>query len=300
MSTLSELIKYKDELLKIEDKLKDLHDTSEFEKNLKSMISEYQQIIDEHKKIKSEEKQLIDDLKAKTKSELDNLVNYSFNDDLYYKKFSVMNIPSISIFNESIDHLISASIIKYNDWHYPSIQINPKFKKWIDCMVTGDPLYLTYYNDLGWNNELIADYPQLYQSRLRIYQITNEDFSILPQNQFGFVLCWEIFNFLSLEKIEQHIRQVFNLLRPGGVFMFSYNNCNIHSMARVAESRDISYAQDDLLKNLCLNIGYEIIDFKDIPLKEKWYTHASWAEIRKPGVLKTVKAAQAMAQILSK
>ena len=71
-------------------------------------------------------------------------------------------------------------------------------------------------------------------------------------------------------------------------------------MARVAESRDISYAQDDLLKNLCLNIGYEIIDFKDIPLKEKWYTHASWAEIRKPGVLKTVKAAQAMAQILSK
>ena len=99
----------------------------------------------------------------------------------------------------------------------------------------------------------------MYQSRLRIYEITNEDFSILPQNQFGFVLCWEIFNFLSLEKIEQHIRQVFDLLRPGGVFMFSYNNCDIYSIARVAESRDISYAQDDLLKNLCLNIGYEII-----------------------------------------
>jgi hypothetical protein len=290
MSTFSELIKYKNELLKIEDELKDLHDTS------KSLISKYQQIIDEHKKIK----QLITALKAQTKSELDNLVNYSFNDDLYCKRFSVMNIPPTSIFDESIDHSISASIIKYNDWHYPSIQINPKFKKWIDFMIAGDPLYLTYYNDLGWDNELVADYPPLYQSRLRIYQITNEDFSILPQNQFGFVLCWEIFNFLSIEKIEQHIRQVFDLLRPGGVFMFSYNNCNIYSIARAAESGDISYTQNDLLKNLCLNIGYEIIDFKDIPLKGEWYSHASWAEIRKPGVLKTVKAHQALAQIIVK
>jgi SAM-dependent methyltransferase len=44
--------------------------------------------------------------------------------------------------------------------------------------------------------------------------------------QFGIVLCWDNFNHLSLDKIEKYIREVWKLLRPGGCFIFNYNNCD--------------------------------------------------------------------------
>ena len=74
-------------------------------------------------------------------------------------------------------------------------------------MVAGDPLYLTHSN-IVIVKDMIKEYPELYQNRLRLYEIVDRDFSKLPQAQFGFVLCWDNFNHLSLDKIEKYIREV--------------------------------------------------------------------------------------------
>jgi hypothetical protein len=47
-------------------------------------------------------------------------------------------------------------------------------------------------------------------------------------------------------------------------------------------------------------IGYEITALYDDETGDVFNTHISWANIKKPGNLKTVKAAQAMAQIITK
>jgi SAM-dependent methyltransferase len=118
--------------------------------------------------------------------------------------------------------------------------------------------------------------------------------------QFGFVLCWDNFNHLSLDKIEKYIREVWKLLRPGGSFIFNYNNCDLEGPAYRVECHAGSYASAIWLTKLLNAIGYEITALHDDETGDAFNTHISWVEIKKPGVLKTVKAAQAMAQIIVK
>jgi SAM-dependent methyltransferase len=166
-------------------------------------------------------------------------------------------------------------------------------------MVAADPLYLTHCN-IDLVKEIIKSYPDLYQNRLRLYEIIDRDFSKLPQAQFSFVLCWDYFNYLSSIFVEKYIKNVYHLLRPGGRFMFSYTNCDLAGSALRAESWACAYASSRWLKKLCDEIGYEICDLNDFDTGDAFNTNVSVAILKKPGNLATLKAAQAMAQIITK
>jgi SAM-dependent methyltransferase len=109
-----------------------------------------------------------------------------------------------------------------------------------------------------------------------------------------------MFNYLSADKIEQYLKEVFQLLRPGGHFVFSYNNCDIEGPALAAELQVASFVTARWLVKLCDEIGYELNELHDVETGDAFTTHISWVEIKKPGNLRTVKAAQALAQIIPK
>ena len=237
-------------------------------------------------------------------SEIDTMSTSMFNNIKYHNTMSEDNIQGEQFGNNlvisaDLEAGIISKITEYSDWHYPALQINPRSKKWIDSMVAADPLYLTY-NNITLVKDMIKEYPELYKSRLRLYEITDRDFSKLPQAQFSFVLCWDYFNYLSSIFVEKYIKDIYHLLRPGGCFMFSYTNCDLAGSALRAESLACAYASSRWLKKLCDEIGYEICDLKDFDTGDAFNTHVSWAILKKPGNLKTVKAAQGMAQILLK
>ena len=237
-------------------------------------------------------------------SEIDDVSVATFNNDEYRTNFHENQIQGPEFNNSLIlsaesESAIISKITEYSDWHYPALQINPRNKKWIDPMVSADPLYLTHCN-LTLVKEIIKSYPDLYQNRLRLYEIVDRNFSKLPQAQFSFVLCWDYFNYLSLDKIEKYIREVWKLLRPGGHFMFSYTNCDLAGPALRAESLACAYASSTWLKKLCIEIGYEISNLKDFDTGDAFNTHVSLAILKKPGDITTVKAAQAIAEIINK
>lgn len=231
--------------------------------------------------------------------DIDNYALKLFDNDDYREKFKEELIRQHPYPSPETENWVIAKITQYSDWHYPALQINPRSKKWIDPMVASDPLYLAHSN-ISIVKDMIKEYPELYQNRLRLYEIVDRNFSKLPMAQFGFVLCWDNFNHLSLDKIEKYIREVWKLLRPGGSFIFNYNNCDFEGTAYRAECHAGSYASASWLTTLLNAIGYEITALHDDETGDAFNTHISWAEIKKPGDLKTVKAAQAMAQILSK
>ena len=231
--------------------------------------------------------------------DIDNHALELFDNDAYREKFKEELIQETSYPSLEIENWVVSKITQYSDWHYPALQINPRSKKWIDPMVANDPLYLTHSN-IAMVKDMIKEYPELYQNRLRLYEIVDRDFSKLPMAQFGFVLCWDNFNYLSLDRIEKYIREVWKLLRPGGSFIFSYNNCDYEGSARQAECHASSYTNARWLTNLLNEIGYEITALHDNKTGDAFNTHISWVEIKKPGDLETVKLAQAMAQILPK
>ena len=262
-------------------------------------ITEYLILADHSNRITAEFDEKISELNQ----EMDDIANSLFNDKEYHDTFQEKNIEGenfqeLIVSAEMSSHLES-KITHYSEWHYATLQINPRSKKWIDLMVAGDPLYLTHFN-INIVKDLIQTYPNLYQTRLRLYEIIDRDFSVLPQVQFGFVLCWDNFNYLSLDKIEKYIKEVWKLLRPGGHFIFSYNNCDLEGPVLRAENRACSYSSSRWLTKLFKEIGYELIESHDVETGDAFNTHTSWADIKKPGDLQTVKAAQAMAQILNK
>ena len=231
--------------------------------------------------------------------DIDNYALGLFDNDAYQEKFKEELIQQPPYSSPEIENWVVSKITQYSDWHYPALQINPRSKKWIDPMVASDPLYLTHSN-IAMVEDMIKEYPEIYQNRLRLYEIVDRDFSKLPQAQFGFVLCWDNFNHLSLDKIEKYIREVWELLRPGGSFIFNYNNCDFEGPAYRAECHAGSYASASWLTKLLNAIGYEITALHDDETGDAFNTHISWVEIKKPGDLETVKAAQAMAQIIVK
>jgi hypothetical protein len=186
---------------------------------------------------------------------------------------------------------------QYSDWRYPGLQYNVRDKKYIDCMTASDPLYIT--SEIAEDaKQTIKDYPELYQSRLRIYN--NSDWDSLPINQFGFVLVWNYFEYRSMVEIEEFLIKITPLLRPGGVLMFSFNNCDLYESARAAEKELMNYNSAYDIKNICSNLGYEIISFNDAVTHGFECPWISWAEIKRPGELTTTKAHQALGQIIPK
>ena len=230
---------------------------------------------------------------------IDNHTLEWFSNVEYKAKFSEESLNQTLSYTSEITEQVTAKITQYCSWHYPALQISPRSKKWIDTMISSDPLYLTHTN-IDYCQDIIKEYPELYQNRLRLYKITDRNFSSLPQGQFGFVLSWDNFNYLSLDKIEQYIREVFLLLRPGGSFMFSYNNCEFNEPAFRIECHAGSFASSRHLIKLFNEVGYEIIDLCNVETDDAFNTHVSWAEVKKPGKLKTIKTAPAMAKILIK
>jgi len=195
---------------------------------------------------------------------------------------------------------IANRIHGYCSWQYPALQIGCKSKFWTDYMVAADPLYLTnQHSDLM--SDVVKNYTPEYQNRLRVYEITIDQLTAkLPLKQFSFVLAWEILNFATYDELLAVLTQAYYLLRPGGALMFSYNNCDIDTSAHLFEIQAMSFAQQSKLAKDIKKIGFELIAFQNHSTNHPLYTHVSWCELRKHGVLSTVKAHQAMGRILGK
>lgn len=187
----------------------------------------------------------------------------------------------------------------YTDWHYPTLEIGPGHGEWTEHLIAGDPLYIVDIRQ-GYIDSTLSKFNDVYKRRIRPYVVKEGegnnfvDLSVLPQEQFGFVFAWNVFNYFPLVELTSYLREVWNVLRPGGVMMFSYNNCDIPICAYNVEVGFKSWMTKNLLIDTCKNLGFDIIDAQSASGAEEVH----WIEIKKPGKLRTVKAHQAMGRIL--
>jgi hypothetical protein len=185
----------------------------------------------------------------------------------------------------------------YSNWQYPGLVIRPVQSPGLESLVAFDPLYL-----VDTHEDLLTPVQSLftpeYQRRLRYYVIeeyTSTDIFVnLPQKQFGFVYAFYYFDFKPLEIIQQYLDEVFLLLRSGGTFLFSFNDCDQWRAVGSAEHHFHCYTPGRLILQHAQNIGYEIVHV---------HSHLSgttWVEIKKPGVLDSIRGAQALASAFRK
>lgn len=187
-------------------------------------------------------------------------------------------------------------LITYTSWQYPGMVIRPVHSTGLDTLVALDPLYLVDTNENLLSPMKSLFTPQ-YQSRLRYYVIeeytSKNIFWNLPQQQFGLVYAFHYFDFKPWEILQQYLNEVFELLRPGGSFLFSFNDCDDWRAVSRAEHYFCCYTPGRLIRAYVQNLGYEIVDI---------YNEAdghSWMELRKPGVLDSIRGSQTLARIFN-
>lgn len=214
----------------------------------------------------------------------------NYQDELRYSSPDrIREIRCLYIPN-GVGEIISRAIDLYVDWRYPALEIGCRDGEYTKDLVSCDPLYITDVHQ-EFLDSTLSQFPVEYQRRLRPYLLNDSDLSMLPQNQIGFVFSWNFFNYLSLPTTEKYLIQIFNLMRPGGVCMFSYNNADMPAPAAYADSYFMSYVPKSLLIPMCEQIGFEIVSTTDLE------PAVSWVEIRKPGELKLIKAHQVLGEI---
>ena len=188
-------------------------------------------------------------------------------------------------------------LTQYADWKYSAMIIRPGLDSFIENMVAYDPLYLV---DLSHDflRPALDKFNQQYQNRLRPY-VVNEDLDAeilkqLPNNQFALCLAFNYFNFRPFEIIKKYLEEVYQKLKPGGTFVFTFNDCDRRSAVELVEKRYCCYTPGHLVRELVTTVGYEIV--------YSWNDDGptTWIEVRKPGQLDSLKGGQALAKILPK
>lgn len=198
--------------------------------------------------------------------------------------------------SDAVDYLHNR-IKLHGDWKHAGLIIRPGLESWIHDIVGCDPLYLVDHN-LDLLTPTLTQFNQLYQNRLRKYTVNDLDncefLPLLPNNQFGYCLVYNYFNFKPIEIIKTYLVEIFNKLKPGGTVAFTFNNCDFASGVELVEKKFMCYTPGSLIMSLCKDIGYKLVHTYQID------SACAWSEIKKPGQLNSLRGGQSLARIVAK
>lgn len=230
-----------------------------------------------------------------TEIALDNIRNLCNVKEYIWRFLEACLFNDTFAFTQEMLEVIFVNINARCDWRYPSLQLNPISEEWVNCMVASDPLYLVNLSAIS-ITPLINNYPAQYQNRLRIYDIINQDFSILPQEQFGCISCCNFLNLYSLDIIKNYLITFFNLLRSGGNLI-----CTIRLLNNPIISVEVDYfkyAAKLTIEKLFKDSGYELTLVIDLINSNQECMFLIVAQ--KPGTSTTSKMHQVLGEIIEK
>ena len=185
-------------------------------------------------------------------------------------------------------------ITQLSDWRYPGMIINVQERKIVDEMASSDPLYLVDMNQSTLDG-LTATMNDVYRHRARPYEIDRfisrrKYFGDLPKDQFGLIVIWNTLNNLPLSMCEQVLKQLLDLLRPGGTLLFTYNDCDNAHNIRSFENNFRQFTPGSMMVTMAEEIGYHV--------RFRTQSIHGWMELKKPGELATIRGGQSLGRVI--
>ena len=198
--------------------------------------------------------------------------------------------------DEDSNIVMLSRLRSYTDWRVPGMIIRPGTESFIEHLVPLDPLYIVdTHEDLI--KPSMDKFGETYRARLRPYVITEDTGPLLDQlpiGQFGLVFAYNFFNYRPIELIEKYLKEVFHRLRPGGVFIMTYNDCDQAHGVALAESSFMCYTPGSRIRDLAEQAGFEIT-FRRTGLGD-----LTWLELQRPGDITSLRGGQPLAKIVAK
>jgi SAM-dependent methyltransferase len=283
-----ELIRLRDRIANIKFQVSSLSD--ENAEYVNSLVNHYDELIEQAQQPMEQ----LDNHLAQVNRQISEITQRLFagNYELEERTGGIENVRNNRriYVREDVEDIIKQRILLHTSWRYPALEIGCRDGEWTQFLVAADPLYIMDRFP-EFITSTASKFTPEYQRRLRQYPLTDHDLSQLPQGQMAFVFSWGYFNYVSIDTMKQYLRQILVLLRPGGTFMFSYNDGDTPSGAGMAENFAQTYMPKSLLVPLCESLGFAVTKTYDFE------TNISWIEIAKPGELHTIKAHQVLGEI---
>jgi len=201
------------------------------------------------------------------------------------------------IYRDEIKSYLKSRIKSLSSWKHSAVFIRPEHGEYLKEIIDSDPMYIVDESE-----EMFGPIKQMwndqYQGRLR-YNIIDENreriYRNIPKNQMGLIVAFNYFNHKPFEIIRQHLTELYDLLKPGGSLIFTYNNCNYPLAVKNFEQGLYSYTPGALIEPAVELIGFEIVEsYNDES------TNVSWLEVKKKGKLTSIKGGQTLAMIEKK
>jgi hypothetical protein len=188
-------------------------------------------------------------------------------------------------------------IKRHSSWKNTTMILRPGLEPWLPHMVSNEPMYLVDEH-LDLLIPSMQKFNQQYQRRLRVWTITEDQpqpiLNQLPDEQFGLVLAYNYFNYISLETVQQYLTELYQKLRPGGILLMTYNDCDRWRGVSAFESNAAAYTPGRHVQKFAHELGFES--------EYTWHNHGpwTWQEFRKPGQFESLRGGPAMAKIMPK
>lgn len=201
---------------------------------------------------------------------------------------------SIQRFNKAEDWLkiIKSEIGNYTDWHYAGIELNPINGLLSESMLACDPFYI-YTGGIADTDSIKSKFNNFFANKRLMFYNNLEK---LPQNQLGTAVSINAYEFMPIDPIKDQMKKVFNLLRPGGYFLFTYSNCEEEAQLDLLHgpSGYISYNTKTLMESMIGMLGFDLIK------EDCWREAQSYMIVKKPGELKSKKLSGPIVEIIDK
>ncbi len=238
----------------------------------------------------------VDSIIEDKKHELITLSEQYYQSELKKSPTEILDLHSSQQFLMT-DRFFS-SISKYGSWKHATMIIHPGRESFVETMIDNDPLYI-----VDRNYELLeptlAKFNPVYQRRIRKYvvdeSIEGDILGQLPDGQFGLCVVYHYFNFIPFELVQRYIKEIYKKLKPGGVLIFTFNDCENERAVKLTEESERCYANGTVLAVESEKMGYEILY-----TEEHYPGFGTWIEIKKRGELTSIRGSQTLAKILPK
>ena len=188
-------------------------------------------------------------------------------------------------------------ITRSSSWQNTSMILHPGMEPWIHKMGNNDPIYLVDENyDLL--SPVLDQFNEVHRRKFRTYTIQEDQdqdmFWQLPDNQFGLVLAWNYFNHRPFEIIRQYLTELYKKMRPGGMLLMTYNDCDRWEGVKAVDAKVAIYTSGELIQDFAKSLGFEqtFVYYDNSP----W----TWVEFCKPGEWQSHRGGQTVATITTK
>ena len=199
-------------------------------------------------------------------------------------QLTVERFSSVStVFTEGLLTQILSNV----DWRLPGLDLNPGDGRYIRNLLAMDPLY-AYINDIEVATANRQRFNEFFaERRLRIY----DNLDNLPQGQFGLIQAIHMFEFMTLDAIKEKMKAIHNLLRPGGICVFTFNNCESSNSLDMCSNGYRTYCTKQLIQGIIQVSGLDAVAFQE------WQGTHDFAFVKKPGELETIKTSTGMIKL---